>query len=107
MAMEVCSGCETQFAIGLFRCPRCGVVAPLYASRAHVVISQELPERVSARSMPVLRGEHGPELSGLPQGDRVELSFKQLRAVAKSLGLSAGGTAAELKARIAAAQGGG
>lgn len=83
MAMETCGGCGTRFAAGLLRCPRCGRVAPLYASRVH-----EVPPRVSVSLEPVL-----------------EPSFRQLRAVAKSLGLSAGGTADELKARIAAHQG--
>jgi hypothetical protein len=54
---------------------------------------RELPARVSVPLEPTLAP-----------------SFGQLRAVAKSLGLSAGGTAAELQARIAehqATQGGG
>jgi hypothetical protein len=78
MAFETCV-CGVRFAVGLLRCPRCGAVAPLFAGRV-----QELPARVSGPAMPVL-----------------EPSFKQLRAVAKSLGLPAGGTAAELQARIA------
>lgn len=87
MAMEVCGGCGTRLAIGLLRCPRCGRVAPSYASRVHAVVSPELPERVSARTMPVLDGDP---------------TFKQLRAIAKARGLSGAGTAAELAARISA-----
>jgi hypothetical protein len=49
---------------------------------------RELPARVSVPLEPVL-----------------EPSFKQLRAVAKSLDLPASGTAAQLKARIAEHQG--
>lgn len=78
MAFETCA-CGIRFAVGLLRCPRCDVMAPRFAGRA-----LELPARVSGSTEPVL-----------------EPSFKQLRAVAKSLGLPAGGTADELKARIA------
>jgi hypothetical protein len=84
MAFETCV-CGIRFAVGLLRCPRCGAVAPLFADRV-----QELPARVSVPVEPLL-----------------EPSFKQLRAVAKSLGLSAAGTADELKARIAEHQAGG
>lgn len=94
MALETCV-CGVRFAVGLLRCPRCGVIAPRFAARTPA----ELPARVSGRSMPTLRGEHGPEAT-----------FRQLRAIAKSRGLSGAGTADELKARIAehdAAQGGG
>jgi hypothetical protein len=76
MAMETCSGCETRFAVGLLRCPRCGVVAPLYASRVR-------PADVTVGSA------------------SVEPGFRQLRAAAKERGLSGAGTAAELAARIA------
>lgn len=79
MAMELCV-CGVRFAVGLLRCPRCGVIAPRFANR----VPLELPARVPARSMPVL-----------------DMPFKELRAAAKARGLSAAGTAAELAERIA------
>jgi hypothetical protein len=78
MTLETCA-CGNRFAVGFLRCGRCGAVAPSFAGRV-----LEVPARVSARPMPVLDG-----------------SFKELRVAAKARGLSAAGTAAELKARIA------
>ena len=78
MAIETCV-CGIRFAVGLLRCPRCQAIAPLFANRM-----QEIPARVSVRSMPVM-----------------DVPFKQLRIAAKARGLSAAGTAAELAERIA------
>lgn len=98
MTLETCSGCETRFAVGLLRCPRCGTVAPLYASR----VADERPPREEAPAAALtLRGEQGPELVGLAAGAHVDPTFKQLRAMAKARNLPASGTAAELTARIA------
>lgn len=79
MITEVCV-CGVRFAVGLLKCPRCGVVSPRYANR----VPLEVPARVSVPSVPVM-----------------EPSFKQLRAIAKARGLSAAGSAAELAERIA------
>lgn len=97
MTTETCSGCETRFAVGLLRCPRCGRIAPLYASR---VANERPPREEAPAAAPTLRGEHGPELA-VPYGAHVEPTFKQLRAMAKARNLPASGTTAELMARIA------
>lgn len=98
MAMETCSGCGIRFAAGLLRCPRCWAVAPLYASR----VTNELPPREEApAAVSTLRGEHGPELAVPAAGAHVDLTFKQLRTMAKARSLPASGTTAELTARIA------
>lgn len=31
MSLMACRGCSTRFAVGLLRCPQCGVVSELYA----------------------------------------------------------------------------
>jgi hypothetical protein len=89
MAMETCQ-CGARFAVGLAACPRCSTVSPLFLAR-----SGGRRGSVAHAPAPV-----------------VGASFKDLRARAKSLGLSGAGGAQDLAARIAeheqmAAAGGG
>lgn len=89
MAMETCA-CGVRFAVGLLRCPRCGTVAPLYADRLK-------------DATPTVRGA---DVALSSPGAYVDMPFRQLRALAKSRGLSGAGTGAELAARLEEADGG-
>lgn len=90
MAVEMCALCQTRFAIGLCACPRCGTTSPLFLARSGGQRAVAMDPLTPVRDLP----------------------FKELRAQAKTLGLSAAGSAQDLAARIAeheqmAAAGGG
>lgn len=123
MNREVCSGCGCRFAVGFLACPTCRVVAPLYAGRTEGVQVPRItvaggPSNPAAQPGEVghvtaepaaaeLRGEHGPELVGLPDGtavipaaDYASMSQAALRGEAKTRGLPVGGSKADLAARL-------
>lgn len=77
MMTELCE-CGGRFAIGFLRCPHCERVSALFAKR--------MADRPVAMD---------------PLAPVRDLPFKELRAQAKALGLSAAGSAQDLAARIA------
>lgn len=127
MATQTCSKCGGWLAWGLFRCPRCGELAPMYAEAARLIKkgTRTMPritaaagpsnaaavegevgfikreerkaERAVEKVVTEVRGEHGPEVVV----DWASKSVAHLREFAKDRGLSTAGSKGDLAARLA------
>lgn len=120
MAIQTCSGCETQLAWGLFRCPRCGELAPMYAEAARLI-------KKGTRTMPRITAAGGPSNAAAVEGevgfvkreerkaakavaaveadaheaaDWASKTVAHLRKAAEERGLDTAGTKADLAARL-------
>src|SRR5215472_6675998 len=81
VSIEICPACTCRFAVGLFRCPQCQTVAPLFAGRVRE--ETELVPRITVAEGPtnpgalpgepgyVLVSERGPNLIDAPVGNIV------------------------------------
>ena len=77
MAIQTCNGCKTQLAWGLFRCPRCGELAPMYAEAARLI-------KKGTRTMPRITAAGGPSNAAAVEGE-VGLVKREERKAAKAV----------------------
>ncbi len=110
MRQEACSGCGTRFAVGFLACPRCGTAAPLYARHAEGAQVPRITVAEGPSNPAALPGETGyvdpghaaePADENTPAAvDYTSMSQAALRDEAKTRGLPAGGSKADLAARL-------
>ncbi|TMC47282.1 MAG: hypothetical protein E6J20_19980 [Chloroflexi bacterium] len=116
MFPTVCGGCQTRFAIGLLRCPRCKQIAPQYAAN---VKKEEAMPRITVAGGPsnaaaapgevghIQHAEHEAaeavaevETGVRDVADWASKPLAHLREAARERGLPAVGNKADLAARL-------
>lgn len=119
MAAQTCSGCGVWLAWGLFRCPRCHTVAPLYAATVQQQREENAMPRITVGAGPsnaaaaegevgfIKHAEHeAAEVAAGVEADVREAAgwadkpLAHLREAAKDRGLPASGSKADLAARL-------